>query len=293
MIIEELFVQVDDFCQQFIPAWQKLLISHGVKHRRRESRLSMSEMMTIIILFQYSRYRDFKAFYLQHVCTHLSAEFPQRLSYSRFVKLMPSVLIPLCAYLQSLKSDSKGIAFIDSTPIAVCHSKRISQHKVFAGLAGLGRSTKGFFLGFKLHLICNHLGEMVDCRITPGNTDDRKPVPDMTKLLLGKLFGDKGYLSQALFDELFARGLQLVTGIRSNMKNKLIPLFDKLLLKKRAVIESVNNQLKNVFQLEHTRHRSPWNGFINILAALIAYVHYPNKPALNLTSYEHLLLLNP
>jgi hypothetical protein len=94
-----------------------------------------------------------------------------------------------------------------------------------------------------------------------------------------------------LFDELFARGLQLVTGIRSNMKNRLIPLFDKVMLKKRAIIESINNQLKNVFQLEHSRHRSVWNGFVNILAALIAYVHYPNKPALDLTSHEQQLLL--
>jgi hypothetical protein len=201
--------------------------------------------------------------------------------------------MPLCAYLQSLKADSQGIAFIDSTSIAVCHPKRISQHKVFAGFAGLGKTTKGFFFGFKLHLICNHLGHLIDCRITPGNIDDRKPVPEMTKLLLGKLFGDKGYLSQALFDELFARGLQLITGIRSNMKNKLVPLFDKLMLKKRALIESINNQLKNVFQLEHSRHRSPWNGFINLLAALIAYAHYPNKPALNLTPHEQLLLLAP
>lgn len=292
MSIEELFVHVDDFTKVFMPAWQKLLISYGMKHREREGRLSVSEIMTLLILFQYSRYRDFKAFYLLYVSQHLRKEFPHLISYSRFVKLMPNVLMPLCAYLQNLKADSQGIAFMDSTSIAVCHPKRISQHKVFAGFAQLGKTTKGFFFGFKLHLICNHLGQLVDCRITPGNVDDRKPVPEMTKILLGKLFADKGYISQTLFDELFARGLQLITGIRSNMKNRLVPLFDKLMLKKRSMIESINNQLKNVLQLEHSRHRSVWNGFINMLATLIAYVHYPNKPSLDLNSHEQHLLLS-
>jgi len=130
------------------------------------------------------------------------------------------------------------------------------------------------------------------CRITPGNTDDRTPLPDMTADLVGKLFGDKRYLSKRLFNELFARGLQLVTGIRGNMKNKLMPLWDKLLLRKRSMIGSLNNQLKNVFQIEHTRHRSPVNGFINILAALVAFVHYDHKPQININSAEIMLLDN-
>jgi hypothetical protein len=133
----------------------------------------------------------------------------------------------------------------------------------------------------------------VECRITPGNVNDLATMPQMTRGLLGKLFGDKGYISQKLFDELFQRGLHLVTGIKKNMKNKFMPLFDKIMLRKRSLIESINNQLKNVFQIEHTRHRSPINGFINILSALTAYTHHQNKPSLNLTKeQENFMRLN-
>lgn len=213
------------------------------------------------------------------------------MSYNRFIALVPTIFAPLCAYLQSQKATSDGIGFIDSTPIIVCHPKRIRSHKVFKGIAEIGKTTKGWFYGFKLHLICNHKGELHSCYITPGNTDDRSPVPEMTRDLLGKLFGDKGYISKKLFDELFSRGLQLITGIRGNMKNKLMPLFDKLILRKRSMIESINNQLKNVFQIEHTRHRSVINGFINIIAGLLAFTHHDKKPKLNINGSDMALII--
>lgn len=291
MNLLELFCSVDDFVKVFYPEYKKHLLSNGYKQRLREYRLSMSEVMTILIYFHYSHYRDFKTYYLTYVCGNLAKEFPNLLSYKRFVALTRQTLAPLSAYLQSLKKTSDGIAFVDSTTITVCHPKRISSHKVFAGIAAIGKSTKGWFYGFKLHLVCNHRGELISCRITPGNIDDRVPLPEMVKNIFGKIFGDKGYISQALFDKLFALGLQLITGIRSKMKNKLMLMFDKLMLRKRALIESINNQLKFVFQIEHHRHRSPINGFVNILCALVAYIHYPNKPMLNLTKKEELLLL--
>ena len=188
--------------------------------------------------------------------------------------------------MQSLKADFEGIGFVDSTSIIVCQPKRISQHKVFKEIAQIGKTTKGWFYGFKLHFICNHRGEICACRITPGNTDDREPVDLMSSGMLGKLFGDKGYISQSLNESLLERGLQLITGIRKKMKNKLLLLVDKLLLRKRSMIESINNQLKNVFQLEHTRHRSPVNGLINILAAIIAYIFHPHKPSLDMSMGE-------
>ena len=110
--------------------------------------------------------------------------------------------------------------------------------------------------------------------ITAGNVDDRQPVPAMTKKLFGKLFGDRGYISQKLFEELYERGLQLITKLKKNMKNKLMPMIDKLLLRKRALIETVNDQLKNICQIEHTRHRSKINFLVNLLAALIAYIYH-------------------
>ena len=217
---------------------------------------------------------------------HLQAEFPGLVSYKRFVELMPLVLPGLRAYLWSKLGPVTGISFVDSTPIPVCHNRRIQRHKVFDGLAERGKTSMGWFFGFKLHLVVNDQGEIVTFHLTPGNVDDRKPVPKLTAKLFGKLFADKGYLSQKLFEDLFNRGLQLVTPIRKNMKNRLMPLMDKLLLRKRSIIETVNDQLKNISQIAHTRHRSVDNFLVNLIAGLIAYAHQPKKPSLNLSKNE-------
>ncbi|HMB24370.1 MAG: IS982 family transposase [Chloroflexota bacterium] len=279
----ELFVSVDDFCQVFLPFWERKLMQDGSKKRRRAGQLSASEIMTILIYFHQSHYRDFKTYYIDHVCEHLRKEFPHLVSYERFVILIPSVLGPLSAYLKSLYGRCHGISFIDSTALAVCDNHRIHNHKVFAGLAQRGKGSMGWFYGFKLHLVVNDCGELLACQITPGNGDDREPVPAFSRHLFGKLIADRGYISQALFEQLLDTfGVQLITRLRKNMKNRLMPLMDKLLLRKRAIIESIVDQLKNISQIEHTRHRSPINCFINIIAGLIAYCHQPKKPALNL-----------
>jgi len=279
----ELFVSVDDFCQVFLPFWERKQLQDGSKKRRRAGQLRMSEMMTIIIYFHQSHYRDFKSYYTDHVCKHLRSEFPHLVSYERFVILMPSVLGPLSAYLKSLYGRCHGISFIDSTALAVCDNHRIHNHKVFAGVAQRGKGSMGWFYGLKLHLVVNDCGELLACQITPGNVDDREPVPTLARRLFGKLIADRGYISQALFEQLLETlGVQLITKIRKNMKNRLMPLMDKLLLRKRAIIETIVDQLKNISQIEHTRHRSPTNCFINIIAGLIAYCHQPKKPSLNL-----------
>jgi hypothetical protein len=283
MSLLELFVSVDAFCQIFLPVWEQKLMSDGSQKRRRTGQLSMSEIMTIIIYFHQSRYRNFKAYYTEHVCKYLRSEFPNLVSYERFVILMPSALGPLSAYLQSLYGRCSGISFIDSTALEVCDNHRIHQHKVFLGLAERGKGSMGWFYGFKLHLVINDRGEILACQITPGNVDDRKPVPVLCKRLFGKLIADRGYISQSLFEQLLETfNLQLITRLKKNMKNRLMPLVDKLLLRKRAIIESVIDQLKNISQIEHTRHRSPTNAFINIIAGLIAYCHQPKKPSLDI-----------
>ena len=195
---------------------------------------------------------------------------------------MPSLIIPLCAYLQHCHGTCTGISFIDSTALAVCDNRRIAQHKVFEGLAARGHSSTGWFFGFKLHLVVNDCGEILGVCVTPANVDDRSCVPDLCQQLWGKLFGDKGYLSKPLFEQLFAQGLQLITKLRKNMKNQLMPLSDKLLLRKRALIETINDQLKNISQIEHSRHRSLAGFMSNLLAGLIAYCHQPKKPSLHL-----------
>lgn len=179
-----------------------------------------------------------------------------------------------------------GISFIDSTSVAVCHINRDKSHKTFEGLAGWGKSSVGWYFGFKLHLIINDRGELLAVALTPGNTDDRKPVTEMTKDLVGKLFGDRGYISQTLFEALFERGLELITKRRKNMKNSLMGLLDKILLRKRPIIETVNDQLKNLCQIEHSRHRSPFNFLVNLVSGLIAYAYHPDKPSLGIPNDE-------
>jgi hypothetical protein len=277
-----LFCEVDDFCQQFEAAWKPRWLPASGKKRHRKSRLSLSEVMTIIIAFHQSGYRTFKHFYLRHVSQYWQGAFPHLVSYHRFVEMMPAALGPLCLYLHRRRGVVTGIAFIDSTSIAVCHNRRIRSHRVFDGLAGRGKNSKGWFYGFKLHLVINERGELLAFKLTPGNVDDRKPVPDMTRELFGKLFGDRGYVSQKLFERLFANGVELITRLKKKMKNKLVLLMDKLLLRKRSLIETVCDQLKNISQLEHSRHRSVVNFMVNLVAGLIAYTYQDKKPSLNI-----------
>ena len=279
----ELFVCVDDFYQSFLPVLEQHLLTSGVIQRRRERSLSISEVMTIVIHFHQSHYRDFKAYYCEHVLLHLRSEFPGLVSYTRFVEFMPSVLLPLCVFFQrTCLGDCTGVSFIDSTSLDVCLNQRIASHKVFAGLAERGKTSTGWFFGFKLHLVINDRGELLSVYLTPGNVDDRNPVPRLLRKLFGKVFGDKGYISQPLRDFLRQTfGVQLVTKLRSNAKNQLpMPLIDRILLRKRAIIECVIDQLKNISQIEHSRHRSVTNFLVNLLCGLIAYARQPKKPSL-------------
>jgi hypothetical protein len=220
MSLLELFVDVDDFCQVYVPQWHRKQLADGSKKRLRKGQLSLSEIMTIIIHFHQSRYRNFKSYYLEHVCKHLNREFPNLVSYERFVILMPTAFGPLCAYLKKLYGRCSGISFIDSTTLPICDNHRIHLNKVFQGVAERGKSSMGWFYGLKLHLIINDRGEILACQLTAGNVDDRKPVPGLCKGLFGKLIGDRGYISQALFEQLLETfNVQLITKLRKNMKN--------------------------------------------------------------------------
>ncbi len=289
MSILKLVCHVDDFCQ-WLDTWENAELLGVTRKRGPAPRLSLSEVMTILIHFHRSHCRDFKAYYTQHVCEHMRSEFPALVSYTRFVELMPSALPAMCIYLRVRFGQKTGVAFIDSTPLSVCHNRRIVRHRNFAEMAMRGKSSMGWFYGFKLHLIVNDKGELLAVQLTPGNIDDRKPVPQMTRKLWGKLVGDRGYLSQALFAQLFARGLQLITPIRKNMQNRLVVLEDKLLTRKRFVIGTIADQLKNIPQIEHTRHCSTTNFIVNLIAGLIAYTWQPKKPSLHLSDKDLALL---
>lgn len=283
----EIFCDIDDFYREFKDNFPKNLLPSAEKVdfplTMPPSILSPSELMTLVVIFHLSHYRTFKHFY-QHVRQYWCQEFPNLVSYERFVALQPYLLIPLCVYLNTRKGRVTGVSFIDSTSLIVCHNRRIHSNRVFKDLAKRGKNSIGWFFGFKLHIIINDQGELLAFKLTPANTDDRSPVPEMTRGIWGKLFGDKGYISQPLFDLLFKQGLQLITKIKKNMKNKLMPMTDKILLRKRALIETVNDQLKNISQIEHTRHRSLTGFMLNLLGGLVAYTYQDKKPSLNLST---------
>jgi hypothetical protein len=283
--IIEIFCIADDFCKNFSQEIKKHQITpkNGKKHRNRSCEMSDSEIMTILLLFHYGTFKNFKHYYLHYIGIHLKEYFPKQLSYNRFVAVEHRVFIPMMFFLNMVCfGKCTGITFVDSTKISVCHNKRIRRNKVFAGIAKTGKNTMGWFYGFKLHLLCNDRGELLSFCLTPGNVDDRDPntLKVLTKKLFGKLFGDKGYISSTLFETLFDNGVHLVTGMRNNMKNRLMSLYDKIMLRKRSVIETINDQLKNICEVEHSRHRAVHNFVMNLISALAAYCFFEKKPAI-------------
>jgi hypothetical protein len=280
--ITELFVLLDDFCAEYDQFLQKQFLPKN-RNPTRVPCLQISEIMCVILLFHQSPAKNFKYFYTSYLQEYQS-EFPSLPSYNRFVELQQRCLGHFHALLTILCATAKqtGINYVDSTYIPVCHNKRTYKHKVFKGLAALGKSSMGWFFGMKLHLIINEKGELLRAQLTPGNVDDRSPLRQMSSRLIGLLFGDKGYVGQKLFQALFERGLKLVTGIKKNMKNNLMALQEKILLRKRSIIETVNSVIKKDFQISHTRHRSFVNGFIHIFSTLVSYALKANKPAIKL-----------
>jgi Transposase DDE domain len=281
--LTEIFCDVDDFFRLLERVGEGVpKLPYDGEAKQYRSKLSLSEVASIVIAFHGSGFRTFKDFYTLQVLPNWKGAFPELVSYNRFVELMPWSLMGLLYFLHTCMGEMTGISFVDSTSLEVCHPKRKHSHKVFKDLAGWGKSSVGWYFGFKLHLIINERGQLLAFALTNGNVDERKPVPQMAKGLFGKLFGDRGYVSQPLFEKLYAQGLEMIARRRKNMKNKLVKLMDKILLRKRAIIESVNDQLKNICQIEHSRHRSRFNFLVNLLAGLIAYSYHPMKPSLDL-----------
>ncbi len=277
-----LFCDIDDFVKTLDYTTGQILVTSKKSARGTKPRMSLSELMTVIVLYHSSGFKTFKHFYF-YLLEHHRSDFPKILSYNRFVEWIPYCLLPLCSYLKSRKGTVTGIAYVDSCPLAVCKNIRIPRNKVFKGLATRGKCSMGWFFGFKLHIIVNERGELLSFKVTKGNTNDRVPVKEMCEGLSGKLFGDKGYIGKKLFEELWDDGVQLITNVKSNMKNKLIPMHDKLLLRKRFIIETINDQLKNISNIEHSRHRSPVNFMVNVIAGLISYTWQEKKPAITMS----------
>jgi hypothetical protein len=287
-MLTELYCIIDDFGKLLEEnlGEKKLL---GSTKTRNVMTTTLSEIATITLFYHYSGYKDFKSYYEKHVKVYLKKDFPSAPSYSRMIELKQDIFWFLALFVQAMAAPCTGISIVDSTSLEVCHSSRRYRHKTFKGLAQSGKTSVKWFFGFKMHMIINHLGQVVSFYITPGNVadNDKNVLEKLTQNIYGKLVADRGYLGR--FQDLYERGIILIHSIRSNMKNKLIPLFDKFLLRQRGIIETVFGILKADFNLEHSRHRSVKGFFINIFTALAAYAVRPEKPSINLNKA---LLLN-
>lgn len=283
--ITELYSFIDDFCKIYLEYERKKLLPLS-KLRQRDCAMSLSELVTVMVMYHTSYAKNFKYFYKTCIEYIHKDDFPRALSYNRFVELIPRLFMPLNILTHLLFGEATGIYFIDATTIKACHNKRRHSNKIFKGLAKHSKSSMGFFYGFKLHLIINERGEFIALKMTRGNVDDRVPVPRLTKGLTGAIYADKGYIKQNLFVNLYERGLKMVHGLKKNMSNKLMDLKEKIMLRKRNLIETVFDYLKNKMNLEHTRHRSPINAFVHILSTLVAYSLKQNKPSIKFDFYS-------
>lgn len=274
----EIFVQQDDFCQE-LDRWMS---TQGEYRPIYHGRMAMSEMMTILTFYHHSGYKCFQYYYEEMIRFDIASYFPKAVSYKHFLSLIPRCLNHLFLFRQWQCSQALvGDAYyIDSKKLPVCHNRRIHNHRVFKNVAERGKSSTGWFYGFKIHLVINNLGQIAAFELSTGNLADNKPelLKSIFKNLKGNCYGDKGYIT-SIFEDLYQDGIRLISKIRSNMKNKLIHLSDRYYLFKRGVIESVNDILMTVFDIEHTRHRSPLNCFTHIMGALVAYGFLDQKPS--------------
>jgi hypothetical protein len=257
--ITTLYCCLDDFCIAF-EDWEAHRLIPSERARKRSGKLSRSEMLFIMVLFHLSGYRNFKTFYLYGIGVERRDCFRDLPHYDRFISLMPRLFVPLMVLLHSLSGEETGVDFADSSKLAVCHNRRIHRHKV----------------------------QIMALKITPGNTADSAVLDEITRHLTGKGYTDKGYIGRELFRKLWQRGLHLITGIRRNMRNHLMSMADKLLLRKRGVIETVIDILKCDMGLEHSRHRSVVNALVHVLSCLVAYAYRPGKPSISLRGAQQI-----
>jgi len=283
MKLTTIFCYSDDFCKFFEKEFNARTLSTGSHLRKRGFLLNLSEVIAIIVYYHESGYKTFKDYYTRS--TELKSAFPNMPTYNRFLELQQLAITPLAIFTKLLSQEQcDGTSFIDSFSLEVSHPKRISSHKTFRGIAKRGKTSMGWFFGFKVHLIINSTGEILNFEITKGNVADNnsKLIKKIMKRIHGKIYGDKGYLlNPELFESLYNQGVHVVTKIKKNMKNKLMVMQDKLMLKKRGVIESVGAILKESFNIEHSRYRNPMTLLINVCAALIAYSFRENKPSIH------------
>jgi hypothetical protein len=288
MDLTTIFCRIDDFFkfyQKYIAA-KELPPIHGGALCPRKKQMTPSEVMAVLVYYAASSndIKHFKAFYA-YKKNELQSAFPGLVSYERMTELKEEVLLPLTAFLLSILGKCTGISFIDSSKLEACNIKRAGSHKVLRSIAKRGRSSMGWFYGTKIHLAVNGSGELINLLLTSGNVADNNHdvMRHMTSNMFGKLFGDKGYILDPQFwQEIYGNGVQIIHGLRKNMKQRLMTIFDKIMLRKRGIIESVFSIFKERMALQYTRARSVYGFICNTISMLIAYQLSPNKPKIRL-----------
>ena len=274
------FCKIDDFYKEFELNISSRMLAEELKvasNRGPNCQLSVSEIMTILVMFQRIGFRNFKTFYKCFLQNYLHEYFPNLPSYHRFIAIMPRALFPLTVFAYSNGGSRKGIYYIDSSCLPVCHLKRQKRHKTFRNTAKFGRTSFVWFYGLKLHIVTNGEVELTAYSISKENSHDSKEAHNILKGLKGVAFGDKGYISKNLYQSLLGKGLKLITRKRKNMKKEPLSDYENQLLKQRNLVETVINHLKHYYQIWHSRHRSPINAMTHLVAALSAYAIEPLK----------------
>jgi transposase len=276
--LTRIFCDIDDFCKELNTQMNPLLPPNRCQARRGpRCCLSDSEIMTILIFFQSSSFRNFKHFYHGFLCVYWKKAFPTLPRYHRFIEIMNRVIYPLTLFTQLRTGRRTGFYFIDSTCLPVCHIKRSTRHRTFDDIAQYGRTSVSWFFGLKLHIVINDRGELMAFKLTRGNKQDAQAGESMLHTLKGTAFGDRAYISKQLFSRLLEKGLKLVTRIRKNMKPIYYSKIEKQLLKQRGMIETVINHIKHHYPIWHTRHRSIFNAITHLMAGLASYTIEPLK----------------
>jgi hypothetical protein len=285
-----IFCQVDDFCKQYSELARQNFLPYeniGCVREKTGRNMTTSEVVTVHIYYAMcsEEFKTFKAFY-KHAYAQLKSDFRGLLSYGRLIELKQEIMAPMTLFLKSIFVECDKKSFVDSTRIEACKIKREYSHRVLKGVARKGKTTDGWFFGTKLHAIFNEFKEIVYCCFTSGNVADNNNdlMRKFSSKIKGKMFGDKGYIvNKPLWEKLYEDGLQIIHHLKSNMKNILMPLQDKIDLSKRAnICEGAFSKLKDRMSLQYTRVRSIYGYVINSLSMVIAYQLWAHERAIPL-----------
>lgn len=276
ILLIAIFCFVDDFHEHILTLLRPALIRPHQQHPPLKRRnLSTTELVSLALFFQFTGHRSWRDFY-KYIKTHYRQDFPDLPSYRNFVAAMnalsPYAVILLQAFCALFRQTTPATAakFADSTNLPVCSIKREFSHQVMKLFATKSKTTMGWFYGLRLHVLCNELMQILECRITTATVGERAALESMWNYIFGLIVADAGYLGQEFQTRARSLGKQLLTGARANMK-KLLTKKQHELLQLRQVIETIFSVLKTRLGLGSTLPRSPLGHFARYVWCLAAY----------------------